>query len=75
MEEPKRIYSLNLVAALLTEGLEYDKVAKDEKNQAYFVFPQSIKVAKAISEYKDNAKLQNYLRQFRKIKMIIKELQ
>lgn len=66
MGEEKKLVSLNLCAYLLMRGLNYIKTGVfEDSGLVYFVFPQTDEVAKAISDYKNDRKLNRFLKYYK----------
>lgn len=74
MEEPKRIYSLNLICYLKASGFNEYQYFKEE-GKVYYCFPEDDpQVGKAITEYKNNTFLHEYLNKFKETKKEIRDL-
>lgn len=74
VEEEKKIFSLNLVSYLKSQGLQEDYLSRDG-NAVYYVFPENVEVAKAIIRYRYNKELQEFLQAYRKVRQQISEFE
>ena len=67
------VFSINLIAYLRSVGIYREKVTLSETGKKAYWYKNSAELQNAIQEYKENFKLQQFVKALRKIKKEMKE--